>query len=65
MNQIKTQTTAIATGCSFMLSAAALASFPSFDDLASGTLYTTGDSFTSDGIVDVNDLLILLSVVTR
>lgn len=50
MNQIKTPTTAIATGCSLMLSAAAFASFPSFDDLASGTLYTTGDSFTSDGI---------------
>lgn len=48
MHQIKT--TIVATGCTLLLGGAALAAFPSFDDLATGTIYHPGDAFASDGI---------------
>ena len=48
MNKISTSI--VATGCTLSLSAACLAAFPSFDDLASGTTYNPGDTFMSDGI---------------
>jgi hypothetical protein len=48
MNQIKIATAA--TGCAIVLTAAASAAFPSFDDLTSGTVYHPGDTFVSDGI---------------
>ena len=54
MNTFKTMSTAI--GCTLILSSAAFAAFPSFDDLATGTIYNPGDTFTSDGInVKVQD----------
>ena len=54
MNTFKTMSTAI--GCTLILSSAAFAAFSSFDDLATGTIYNPGDTFTSDGInVKVQD----------
>ena len=48
MYQIKTR---IVAACfTLMASGAALAAFPSFDDLATGTVYHPGDTFMSDGI---------------
>jgi hypothetical protein len=40
----------VALGTVLGLSSTALAAFPSFDDLATGTTYAAGDSFISDGI---------------
>ena len=45
----KTQTTA--AGLVLAITGSAMAAFPSFDDLAVGTTYLPGDSFTSDGVL--------------